>query len=350
MPITRLAVVVFGVAGFGCQHIDDVEIDDEFVITMPASTEESQRINIDAVPAQAETSPGVPRGHLLASPLAGVGPVKVTSLADPQFPMPREFRVAREDAPPPEPPRPRTEAERWFYELSAVQRTDVRAICVESRRDPCFGMMPMAHGSPRQTKIIAMFARLPEHAAFTAHQFCRERDPSIICDTPLVVAFENEAIQFEAGTQTFAFQPGVPVSTDWPTATTPWIALDRDGDGAITSGAELFGDATEIEGGKATNGFIALAALDANGDGLIDRRDPAFAKLLLWADRDRDRKSSAAELTPLADVVLSIPLANQVDARCIAGNCEGERGAMIWRDPSGRVRSGAVIDVYLRRR
>jgi hypothetical protein len=164
----------------------------------------------------------------------------------------------------------------------------------------------------------------------------------------LVVAFDDEVVQFETGAAQFAFHPGVPVTTDWPSAATPWIALDRDGDGAITSGAELFGDATE--GVQARNGFEALASLDANHDGVIDHRDPAFAKLVLWSDRDGDRRSAPSELQPLAERIVSIPLAHVVVSRCANGNCEGERAAITWRAPSGQLRSGAVIDVYLRRR
>src|SRR5262249_55150507 len=108
----------------------------------------------------------------------------------------------------------------------------------------------------------------------TAERYCRELNPTAVCDTPLVVAFDEQPIAFAASSGArFAFVPGEPAASDWPTATTPWIALDRDGDGAITSGAELFGSATPLRGdGMAHDGFEALAALDANGDGVIDAR------------------------------------------------------------------------------
>ena len=76
----------------------------------------------------------------------------------------------------------------------------------------------------------------------------------------------------------------------------------------------------------------------------IDASDPAFASLLVWADRDGDRRSTPDELSPLSDVVTAIPLASRLDPRCDdAGNCEGERGAALVRDGS----SAAVVDVYL---
>lgn len=66
-----------------------------------------------------------------------------------------------------------------------------------------------------------------------------------------------------------------------------FLALDRDGDGRITSGAELFGDAT-----GARDGFADLARLDDNGDGVFDARDSAFDDAVVFDGR---RTRSLAE-------------------------------------------------------
>ncbi len=169
-------------------------------------------------------------------------------------------------------------------------------------------------------------------------------------NTPLVVVFGAEPVRFTAG-GTFAFVPGTPDETDWPTPATPWLALDRDGDGAITSGAELFGSATVLgAGATAANGFEALAELDVNHDGQLDARDPAFASLLLWSDRDGDQHSSPGELAPAHVHVLRISLEAHRVPRCDARrNCEGERAAITWRDATGD-HDGSIVDVYLPRR
>jgi hypothetical protein len=167
------------------------------------------------------------------------------------------------------------------------------------------------------------------------------------------VAFDAQPVDFApAGAEQFAFVPGEPMASEWPTAVTPWIARDLDGDGTITSGAELFGSSTVLAGGAlARNGFTALAALDVNGDGTLDARDPAFAELVLWSDHDGDRRSTARELRPLASVVTAIPLAHSLAPRCTANDsCEGERGTLRWHDSTGAERTGAVVDVYVRRR
>jgi hypothetical protein len=108
---------------------------------------------------------------------------------------------------------------------------------------------------------------------------------------------------------------------------------------------------TDLGGGRrAANGFEALLALDADGDGLITARDPAFAKLVLWFDRDGDRRTGASELVPVAQAgIVSIDLRYVSDPRCDGhGNCEVERAPITYRDASGLIRTGAVVDVHLR--
>lgn len=174
------------------------------------------------------------------------------------------------------------------------------------------------------------------------------------CNTPLVLAFEGEAVAYTAEMAGSFDLTGVGMSaaTDWPTAATPWLALDRDGNGSIDSGAELFGSATMLGSGKpAANGFLALGELDDNGDGLIDRRDAAFSRLVVWRDEDASRTSSAAELSPASASIEAIEVGYSVAPRCDErGNCEVERAAFRYTDASGRPRSGSVIDVHLKRR
>lgn len=53
------------------------------------------------------------------------------------------------------------------------------------------------------------------------------------------------------------------------------LALDRNGNGSIDSGRELFGPVTG-------NGFAELAALDVDGNGWVDGADAGFGSLMLW--------------------------------------------------------------------
>ncbi|MBZ0092859.1 MAG: hypothetical protein K8F27_11665, partial [Sulfuricellaceae bacterium] len=77
---------------------------------------------------------------------------------------------------------------------------------------------------------------------------------------------------------------------------------DLDGNGRIDTGRELFGDQTLLgNGSRASNGFDALAELDANHDGKIDATDAAWANLKIWKDSDGDGYTSPGELVSLAD-------------------------------------------------
>lgn len=80
-----------------------------------------------------------------------------------------------------------------------------------------------------------------------------------------------------------------------------FLALDRNGDGRITSGKELFGNNTDQPITEEPNGFIALSMFDTNGDRWINANDAIYRQLQLWIDSNHDGVSQQRELSSLND-------------------------------------------------
>jgi hypothetical protein len=139
-------------------------------------------------------------------------------------------------------------------------------------------------------------------------------DP-IACDcecSPIIIDVEGHGFRLtdvDGGVLFDIRGDGVKSQMAWtaPGSGDAFLGLDRNGDGVINDGSELFGSFTPQPRSDHPNGFIALAQYDkrengGNGDGVIDKRDRIYDSLVLWIDDNHDGISQTGELHSLASL------------------------------------------------
>jgi len=166
------------------------------------------------------------------------------------------------------------------------------------------------------------------------------RNLGIFHRDPLILDLDGDgakAISIAAGVHFDHDADGFAEATGWACPRDGLLVLDRNGDGKINDGRELFGDQTVLKSGKkAANGFEALAEFDENKDGRIDANDAIYSKLRVWQDSDADGISKPEELHSLNDLGISAidiasTITNQPDPR---GNTQTRSGSFEKADGS----------------
>ena len=147
------------------------------------------------------------------------------------------------------------------------------------------------------------------------------------CEEPVLVSLRDNDYRLTGMAGGVSFD----LSGDGELQSIPWTAsdsddaflvLDRNGNGRIDSGIELFSHVTpqpDPPEGEVPHGFRALAVYDSalnggNGDGEISSQDAIFPFLRLWLDADHDGSTDAGELLGLDEAGLAAISLDYTDA------------------------------------
>ena len=154
----------------------------------------------------------------------------------------------------------------------------------------------------------------------------------------------DKAVHFDLDGNGFAEK------TAWIDASDALLVLDKNANGRIDNGHELFGNhSLNAEGKKAfADGYAALAAYDENQDGRIDAQDAVYAQLAVWQDKNGNGISEAGEVLGLAEAgIAAIDLnAKAVNERDAAGNRISHRGSVAMAEFDKSTSYGAANAVY----
>lgn len=137
-------------------------------------------------------------------------------------------------------------------------------------------------------KEIALSLELNMSREFASRTSLSVRAGDALKD-PLVINFGGTTAQLSQ--TTFKFDLDVDGKADDMRFVAPgsgFLALDRNGNGRIDDGSELFGAASG-------DGFADLARYDDDGNGWIDERDAVFSRLRVWT-RDGSGKDQLVGL------------------------------------------------------
>ena len=119
---------------------------------------------------------------------------------------------------------------------------------------------------------------------------------------PLTLDLDGDGIETVAASTTdhILFDQdgdGVKTGTGWIKSDDGFLVMDRNNNGTIDNGTELFGDSTPLNGGgTAEDGFAALAQEDTNADGVVSSLDNNWENLRVWRDLNSDGISQSGEL------------------------------------------------------
>ncbi|MCB9554758.1 MAG: hypothetical protein H6707_01560 [Deltaproteobacteria bacterium] len=271
-----------------------------------------------------EAAGNIPKGRVKMAQLTCVAQAATCKMLDPNrdTTLGRQTFSTQPTLPPPESPAAQAAAE---AAVKAAGSSAVDQVCSKGGDQGGSQVSPPSDLSPIDSGNTGGSASIPVSG----------------CDSsPLVLDLAGDGLLLKpasAGTQFALLNPAEPVQVGWLAGSDDaLLALDRNDNGLIDDGSELFGDASGYDG------FAALARYDDNHDGTIDASDAIFDRLLLWRDNG-DGRSQPDELMTLRSAgVRALSLRHSVGNERSAGNLLG----LIGQATDDRGQTIPLYDVY----
>lgn len=165
--------------------------------------------------------------------------------------------------------------------------------------------------------------------------------------SPLALKFDGDELPEVENSSRFPLFDNRGHKISWPTFKKEvyLLGLDKNGNGVIDNGSELFGDINNFP-----DGFKNLMFYDSNKDGVIDEKDPVFEQLRLWRDKNHDGKSTKSEVKTLKQMgVSSISLQYENTTNNLNENAKViGPGEFTFKTKKGEVKKGRVWDIFLK--
>jgi len=161
---------------------------------------------------------------------------------------------------------------------------------------------------------------------------------------PLVLDMDGDGFNpttLEEGANFDLDQNGYAEKINWVSGDDAILAVDKNGDGTINDGSELFEEGMLLANGEySKNGFEVLAEYDTNNDGIVDANDVDFSKLLIWKDANGNGISENGELISLTDAGIVA-----INLNYTHSNTTTSSGAVLGNIATFIKADGTVLDI-----
>lgn len=203
------------------------------------------------------------------------------------------------------------------------------------------------HSLSTQDISAMSMAQLDALTSAAVHEMSNAQYNAYFAVTPIVLDLDGHGVNTLAAAQGVNFDllgTGQTHKVGWVAGNDGLLVMDRNHDGVINNGSELFGMGTILANGKhAKDGYEAMAEQDTNHDGKLDSHDAHWKDLKVWVDANHDGKTDAGELKTLDELgITSIDLNATKGSGSDNGNLIGLVSSYTTTDGSKHV----VADVW----